>query len=396
MSYSKIASSMLALAAAHAACADGTWENVVVADGLTIGNVPGYPNAVFVPNSFSNPLIGADGTVYFKAQCAGGPTSGPNGGPWIGTGGTSTAPQNSRVFVAFGSSGSSIIGRDSGPLPGGLLPGYQLNSYLWATGVTSSNPFMNAGNGYVWTVNVNTTSGTATTSANQARILYHGGDGTDAVLYSPGMAYPPASGVTFTTSFGSPTYMNSNGQAALYATLAGTGVVTSGAAANNNAWILLGPAGVTQLVRKGDAAPGFSDGTTVTPDSFGGQMCGSNVLISAKLANGPAGSVTTSNDSIYLTTAGSAPGTVRIIARKGSEFPGLSGLTAVNSVTPTSSPFTPIGRPVASDGSIYMLNRTSGIYPDSTPVTSNLNDYALMKEFNGSWSVLLHGGHPRR
>lgn len=377
-----------------AALADGTWQNVVVSDGVTTGSVPEFPQAVFVPLGFSNPLIGTDGTVYFKAQCAGGQTSGPNGGPWIGTGGSSTAPQNSRMFIAAGQSGLSIVGRDSGPLPGGLLPGYQLNSYLWATGVTSSNPFINGANGYIWTANVNTTTGTATTSANQARILYRGANGTNAVLYTPGMDYTPAAGVTFTTAFGSPTYMNSNGQATLYATLAGAGVVTSGATANNNAWILLGPSGITQLVRKGDAAPGFSDGTTVTPDSFGGQMCGSNVLISSKLANGPAGSITTSNDSIYLTNAGAAPGSMRIIARKGSAYPGLPGLSAVYLQFPTSSPFTPVNRPVTADGSIYMLNRVSGTYSDDTPVTSNVNDLALMREYNGSWTILLRGGDP--
>lgn len=383
---------LMTLAAAPAAFADGTWQNVLVVDGVTPGDVPGYPQAVFVPNQLSNPLIGGDGAIYFKAQCAGSATSGPNGGPWIGTGGTSSAPQNSRMFIRAGSSGLSIIGRDSGPLPGGLLPGYQLNSYVWATGVTTSNPFMNGAGGFIWNCNVNTTSGTATTSANQARILYRSAAGTDYVLYTPAMPYPDGSGATFTTSNGSPQYFNNNGQGLWYATLTGAGVITSGATANNNAWVMLSTSGATAITRKGDPAPGFTDGTTFTPDGFGGQMNGSFFVISGKLANGPAGSVTTSNDSVLTTNVGAAPGSLRIFGRKGSPYAGLPGLTAVYMQYPTSSPFNFINRPVMSDGSFIMSNRVSGTYPDGVPVVQNVNDVCLMKELNGTWTMLMRGG----
>jgi hypothetical protein len=347
---------------------------------------------VFVPNAFSNPLIGADGTVYFKAQCAGGPTSGPNGGPWIGTGGTSSAPQNSRVFIAAGASGMSIIARDAGPLPGGLLPGFQLNNATWASGVTTGNPFLNGSGGYIWACNVNTTTGTPTTSATAPRILTRSAAGVDAVLYSPSMPYPDGSGATFTASLGSPTYFNSNGQALLYATLAGAGVVTSGATANNNAWILLSASGATAVVRKGDAAPGFDDGTTITPSGFGGQMCGSNFVLSGDLANGPAGSINTSNNTVLMTNAGAAPGSLRIIGRKGSEINGLPGLFSVNQTTATSNPFSLIGRPVTSNGAIHAQVRVSGTYPDGTTAVGAVNDNAIMRELNGSWSILLKAG----
>ena len=394
MTHHKLAMSVLVLTAVHGAHADGTWQNVVVADGVTTGSVPGFPQAVFVPNAFSNPLIGADGTVYFKAQCAGGPTSGPNGGPWIGTGGSSTAPQNSRVFIAAGSSGLSIIARDSGALPGGLLPGFQLNNATWATGVTTGNPFLNGSGGYIWSCNVNTTSGTPTTSTTAPRILTRSASGVDAVLYSPGMPYPDGSGATFTTSLGSPTYFNNSGQALLYATLAGTGVVTSGATANNNAWILLSASGATAVIRKGDAAPGFTDGTTITPSGFGGQVCGANFVLSGDLANGPAGSITTSNNSVLMTNSGAAAGSVRIIGRKGSELNGLPGLFAVNQPFPTTNPFSLIGRPVTSDGAIHAQVRVSGSYPDGTVAVGNVNDTAIMRELNGSWSILIRGGDP--
>ena len=392
MNHHKLAMSVLVLSAVHGAHADGTWQNVVVADGITPGSVPGFPEAVFVPNAFSNPLIGADGTVYFKAQCAGGPTSGPNGGPWIGTGGTSTAPQNSRVFIAAGASGMSMVARDAAPLPGGLLPGFQLNSSSWGTGVTSSNPFLNGSGGYIWSCNVNTTTGTPTTSTTQPRILTRSAAGVDAVLYSPSMTYPGGSGVTFTASLGSPTYFNSNGQALLYATLAGTGVVTSGATANNNAWILLSASGATAVIRKGDAAPGFTDGTTITPSGFGGQMCGSNFVLSADLANGP--TITTSSNNVLMTNAGAAPGSLRIIGREGSELNGLPGLLAVNQAFPTTNPFSLIGRPVTSDGSIYAQVRVQGTYPDGTAAVNNVNDNAILRELNGSWSIILKAGDP--
>jgi hypothetical protein len=394
MNHHKLAMSVLVLAAVHGANADGTWQNIVVADGVTPGDVPGFPQAVFVPNAFSNPLIGADGTVFFKAQCAGGPTSGPNGGPWIGTGGSSTAPQNSRVFIAAGASGMSIFARDAAPLPGGLLPGFQFNNATWASGVTTSNPFLNGNGGYIWNCNVNTTTGTPTTSTTAPRILTRSASGVDAVLYSPNMPYPDGSGATFTTSLGSPTYFNNNGQALLYATLAGAGVVTSGPTQNNQAWILLSASGATAVIRRGDAAPGFTDGTTITPSGFGGQMCGSNLLITGDLANGPAGSITTSNNSVVMTNAGAAPGSLRIIGRKGSELSGLPGLFAVNQPFPTTNPFSAITRPVTSNGAIFMQVRVSGTYPDGTVAVGNVNDTAILRELNGSWTIVLKAGDP--
>ena len=285
---------VLALTASGSAMADGTWQIITVADGLTTGSVPGYPNAVFTPNQFSNPIIDGSGRVYFKAQCAGGPTSGPNGGPWIGTGGSSSAPQNSRVFITATSSADlSMIARDSGALPGGLLPSYQLNGYTWGTGVSSSNPYLSRSGNYVWTANVNTTTGTATTSSNSARLVFHGSAGTNSIMYTAGASTYPNSSATFTTGLGSPQYLNDDGSGIFALTLVGSGVVTTGNSANNGATAWISSTGVvTPLLRKGDAAPGFSDGTIVQPSAYGNQINGSYWIMGGNTLLNPTGTTT--------------------------------------------------------------------------------------------------------
>ena len=45
MNHHKLAMSVLVLAAVNGANADGTWQNIVVADGVTPGDVPGFPQA---------------------------------------------------------------------------------------------------------------------------------------------------------------------------------------------------------------------------------------------------------------------------------------------------------------------------------------------------------------
>ena len=393
---------VLALTASGSAMADGTWQIIASADGLTPGGVPNYPNAVFTPNQFSNPLIDGSGRVYFKAQCAGGPTSGPNGGPWIGTGGTSSAPQNSRMFLSATSSADlAIIAQDSGSLPGGLLPGYQLNSYLWASGVTSNNPFMSRSGSYLWNANVNTTTGTATVSANQGRIVFHGANGSNSIMYTAGAATYPGTSLTFTTSTGSPQYLNDDGSGIFSLTLAGTGVVTSGNTANNGATAWISSTGVvTPLIRKGDAAPGFGDGTIVQPSAYGNQINGNYWILGSNTLLNPTGTTTASttpistyNNSIYYTNVGSGSANgFRQFARKGSPLPGIPTMSFVYLQYPTTASFSFPQHPISADGTILFYANVSGTYPDGTAIVQGLNDVVLMTDKNGANDIWLRKG----
>ena len=53
------------------ALADGTWEVVVLGDGSSATGINGIANAVWVPNSFNNPVIDQNGKITFRGQIAG-------------------------------------------------------------------------------------------------------------------------------------------------------------------------------------------------------------------------------------------------------------------------------------------------------------------------------------
>jgi hypothetical protein len=160
-------------------------------------------------------------------------------------------------------------------------------------------------------------------------------------------------------------------------------VVTTGTAANNGAVMWMGPSGKSIVLRKGDAAPGFTDGTVIVPDTFGLQVNGNGVVLSGKLA--AASGITTSNDAVYMTNAWS--GSLQIFARKGGVIPGYPDLTFANLTTPTSAPITFAARPLMDDGTIVFRSNLGG-----AGATAGVNDVATFAAKNGTCTMWMRKG----
>ena len=366
---SSLALYVLALTASSAAFADGSWVNIASTDGNAAGlsNIPGVPSdAVWVPNQFNNPLIGPTGIVTFRGQLA-------------GTGIQATAPNNSHIFVSgsTGGAGLSQIARAGNALPSNLAPGLICNSTTGTNGLGSTH--FEAGNGGILiTGNLN---GTGVTSTTSPFWMWRDSTGTsNYILYRGGDVF---NGLTMSASAGSPQYVNNDGNALVYSSFTGTGVVTTGTAANNGGVMWMGPTGKSMVIRKGDAAPGFTDGTVFQPDSFGLQVNGNGVVLSGKLA--AASGITTSNDTVYMTNAWG--GSLQIFARKGGVIPGYPDLTFTNLAFPTTAPVTFAARPLMNDGTIVFRSNLGG-----AGATAGVNDIATFAIKNGTCTMWMRKG----
>jgi len=364
---------IMALTATASTFADGTWTNIASTDGNPAGltSIPGVPaDAQWVPNQFNNPVIGPTGIVTFRGQLA-------------GTGLQTTAPNNTHIFVTGNTGGAGLtqIARAGNALPSGLAPGLVCNTTTGTNGLGSSQ-YQCANGGTLITGNLNGAGVTSTTSP-----FWMWRDPTGAnnyILYRGGDAYPGGTGVTMSVSAGSPQYVNNDGNALVSATLAGTGVVTAaGVTQNNSAVMWMGPSGKTVVIRKGDAAPGFTDGTVLQPDTFGLQCNGNGIVISGKLA--AASGITTSNDGVYLTNAWGNG--LEIFARKGSPIPGYPTLNFQNLTTATTAPITFAQHPLMDDGSIVFRSSLGG-----SGATLAINDSATFSAKNGVFTMLLRKG----
>jgi hypothetical protein len=360
---------VLALTASSAAFADGSWVNIATTDGNPAGlsNIAGVPaDAVWVPNQFNNPLIGPTGIVTFRGQLA-------------GTGIQATAPNNSHIFVtgSTGGAGFSQVARAGNALPSGLAPGLICNTTSGTNGLGSTH-FAAGNGGILITGNLNGTGVTSTTSP-----FWMWRDSTGAnnyILYRGGDVF---NGFTMSVSAGSPQYVNNDGNALVWSSFTGGGVITSGTAANNGAVMWMGPSGKSIVIRKGDAAPGFTDGTVFQPDTFGLVVNGNGVVLSGKLA--AASGITTSNDTVYMTNAWS--GSLQIFARKGGVIPGYPDLTFTNLGFPTTAPITFATRSLMNDGTIVFRSNLGG-----TGATAGLNDIATFAVKNGTCTMWMRKG----
>jgi len=368
---SSLALYVLALTASSAAFADGSWVNIASTDGNAAGlsNIPGVPSdAQWVPNGLNNPVIGPTGIVTFRGQLA-------------GTGIQATAPNNSHIFVtgSTGGAGLSQIARAGNALPSGLAPGLVCNTTSGTNGLGSSQ-YETASGGILITGNLNGTGVTTTTSPFW---MYRDSTGaSNYILYRGGDVF---NGFTMNVSAGSPQYVNNDGNALVYSSYTGgsPAVITTGTAANNGAVMWMGPSGKSVVIRKGDAAPGFTDGTVFQPDSFGLQVNGNGVVLSGKLA--AASGITTSNDGVYMTNAWG--GGLQIFARKGGAIPGYTDLTFTNLQFPTSAPITFAQHPLMNDGSIVFRTNLGG-----GGATQGLNDVATFSAKNGVFTMLMRKG----
>ena len=364
---------IMALTATASTFADGTWTNIASTDGNPAGltSIPGVPaDAVWVPNQFNNPVIGPTGIVTFRGQLA-------------GTGLQTTAPNNTHIFVtgSTGGAGLTQIARAGNALPSGLAPGLVCNTTTGINGLGSSQ-YQCANGATLITGNLNGTGVTTTTSPFW---MWRDSTGTNNyIIYRGGDAYPAGTGVVMSVSAGSPQYVNNDGNALVSASLTGTGVVTAaGVTQNNSAVMWMGPSGKTVVIRKGDAAPGFTDGTVFQPDTFGLACNGDGVVLSGKLA--AASGITTSNDTVYLTNAWGNG--LEIFARKGSPIPGYPTLNFQSLVTATTAPITLAQHPLMNDGSIVFRSSLGG-----SGATVGINDSATFSAKNGVFTMLLRKG----
>ncbi len=368
-----LTSRIMALTATASTFADGTWTNIASTDGNPAGltSIPGVPaDAQWVPNQFNNPVIGPTGIVTFRGQLA-------------GTGLQTTAPNNTHIFVTGNTGGAGLtqIARAGNALPSGLAPGLVCNTTTGINGLGTSQ-YQCANGATLITGNLNGTGVTTTTSPFW---MWRDSTGTNNyIIYRGGDAYPVGTGVTMSVSAGSPQYVNNDGNALVSATLAGTGVVTAaGVTQNNSAVMWMGPSGKTVVIRKGDAAPGFTDGTVFQPDTVGMACNGNNVVLTGKLA--AASGITTSNDTVYLTNAWGNG--LEIFARKGSPIPGYPTLNFQSLVTATTAPITLAQHPLMNDGSIVFRSSLGG-----SGATVSLNDSATFSAKNGVFTMLLRKG----
>ena len=364
---------IMALTATASTFADGTWTNIASTDGNPAGltSIPGVPaDAQWVPNQFNNPVIGPTGIVTFRGQLA-------------GTGLQTTAPNNTHIFVTGNSGGAGLtqIARAGNALPSGLAAGLVCNTTTGTNGLGSTQ-YQCANGATLITGNLNGTGVTTTTSPFW---MWRDSTGTNNyILYRGGDAYPVGTGVVMSVSAGSPQYVNNDGKALVSASLTGTGVVTAaGVTQNNSAVMWMGPSGKTVVIRKGDAAPGFTDGTVFQPDTFGLACNGDGIVISGKLA--AASGITTSNDGVYLTNAWGNG--LEIFARKGSPIPGYPTLNFQNLVTATTAPITLAQHPLMNDGSIVFRSSLGG-----SGATVGINDSATFSAKNGVFTMLLRKG----
>ena len=364
---------IMALTATASTFADGTWTNIASTDGNPAGltSIPGVPaDAQWIPNQFNNPVIGPTGIVTFRGQLA-------------GTGLQTTAPNNTHIFVTGNTGGAGLtqIARAGNALPSGLAAGLVCNTTTGSNGLGTTQ-YQCANGGTLITGNLN---GAGVTSTTSPFWMWRDSTGTNNyIIYRGGDAYPGGTGVVMSVSAGSPQYVNNDGNALVSATLSGTGVVTAAGVTQNNAAVMwMGPSGKSVVIRKGDAAPGFTDGTVFQPDTFGLQCNGNNFVLTGKLA--AASGITTSNDTVYLTNAWGNG--LEIFARKGSPIPGYPTLNFQNLVTATAAPITFAQHPLMNDGSIVFRSSLGG-----SGATLAINDSATFSAKNGVFTMLLRKG----
>lgn len=332
-----------------------SWENVV---STTDANAGGIAGAVWVPNQYNNPTIDSNGAITFRGQ--------------LGGAGITTA--NSKLFMR-GTAGNFVtVARDGSAVPGGTPSGYVFNTTAGINGLAANNN-PTANGGMIVSGNINGAGVTATTDS---AMYFVDSAGVGTLLARESDALPGGGGAIMTTTMtaGSGQQTSNSGETIFSVTMTGGDV--SGTT-NNTAVVTFSPTGTRVICRKGSAAPGFTDGTTITPDAFGlNVMTGGHVEFGATLAGG---AVTTANDKVRVTSLGAAAGGLRIYCREGFPVPGMTGVNFKSTAS-----FSNATRSMTADGHILFSASLEG-----TDITT-LNDGAVFSEFNGSMEVLLRKG----
>jgi hypothetical protein len=359
MKYAPLFLPAFALCLAPSASGDGAWQVLTVGDGVSSANITGISGAVWVPNTFNNPTIDANGVVSFRGQIA-------------GAGITNTgATANHLVLVRSAGAPWTVVARNNSGVPGNSPA-----DAIISRGSSASNSLVTANNmaanGGVIASGFMTGPG-ITAGTNDTGVWFVPASGTPVLLAQGRDACPGTAGALLpaNVTVSSGLRVNNTGEFISTYTLTGGDTVT----ANNSALVLFRAGADELIMRKGDPAPGLG-GLTVTPGSFSQYLNGSSMLFTGTLVGA---GVTTANDTAYYTNVGTSSG-VRMWAREGDAIPGFDGLTFKSA---TSFAFSQ--RPLASDGTITFFADLGG-------TATTLNDKALMTESNGTFAILLRKG----
>lgn len=358
------ASSATAVAGAQSV----TWE--MLARQSTDSNVAGVSTAVWVPGAFNNGCIDNDGRVIVSNT--------------IQNADATLTNANNRVLMRGTPGSLSLIARNGSAALAGAPAGSVFNTSSGINGIATS--FSTSASGFMvvaGTVNGPNVVHAAGASQNNTALWLVGPNGTASLLGIVGMQAPGAAAGTYlSTSFGSistsSARVSSTGKMVWYSSTAGGDTVTTGTAANNNGFWLLntgGPGSAQLLFRRGQPAPGLTDGTYLTSlSSFSGYINESTVVVNATLAGG---STTTATDAAVLLWRNGASS---IAVREGDPVYGIPGATFTGTATVN-------GRGVSADGRFVFTSSITG-----AGVTTADDLVFCLHDPNGGSRVLLREG----
>lgn len=358
------ASSATAVAGAQSV----TWE--MLARQSTDSNVAGVSTAVWVPGAFNNGCIDNDGRVIVSNT--------------IQNADATLTNANNRVLMRGTPGSLALIARNGSAALAGAPAGSVFNTSSGINGIATS--FSTSASGYMvvaGTVNGPNVVHTAGSAQNNTALWLVGPDGTVSLLGIVGMQAPGAAAGTYlSTSFSSistsAARVSSTGKMVWYSATAGGDTVTTGTAANNNGFWLLstgGPGSAQLLFRRGQPAPGLTDGTYLTSlSSFSGYINESTVVVNATLAGG---STTTATDAAVLLWRNGASS---IAVREGDPVYGIPGATFTGTASVN-------GRGVSADGRFVFTSSITG-----AGVTTADDLVFCLHDPNGGSRVLLREG----
>lgn len=345
-----------------------TWE--MVARQSTDSNVGGVPTAIWVPGAFNNGCIDDEGRVIVSNT--------------IQNADTTLTNANNRVLLRGVPGSLSLIARNGSAALAGAPAGSVFNTSTGINGIATT--FSTSASGYMvvaGTINGPNVVHTAGASQNNTALWLVGPDGTASLLGIVGMQAPGAAAGTYlSTSFSSistsTARVSSTGKVVWYSATAGGDTVTTGTTANNNGFWLLstaGPSSAQLLYRRGQVAPGLTDGTYLSAvSSFSGYINENSVVVTATLAGG---STSTANDAAVLLWRNGASS---IAVREGDAAYGIAGATFTGT-------FTVNGRGLASDGRFVFTATIAG--PSVT--TADDTVFCLYDPAGGSRVLLREG-----
>ncbi|MBM4052982.1 MAG: hypothetical protein FJ270_09635 [Planctomycetes bacterium] len=335
-------------------------------------DVGGVTDAIWVPGAFNNGCIDDDGRVIVSNTI-----QLPDG---------SLTNANNRVLLRGIPGAMNLVARNGSAALTGAPAGSVFNTSTGINGITTTYSTSKAGHMVVaGSLNGPNIIHTAGPTQNNSALWLVGSDGAANLLAIVGMQAPGAAAGTYlTNNFGSTNLssstarVTSSGKMLWYSSTAGGDTITSGATANNYGFWMLstaGPSSAQLVFRRGQAAPGFTDGTYLSAMSaFSAFVNDTTVVATATLGGG---TVTTANDAAVIV---SRDGIKSTAVREGQAAYGISGATFTGT-------FTVNGRGVAADGSFVFTASIAG----AGVTTADDSVFCLYSPTGGSRVLLREG-----